>query len=76
MAMRPTKEGLRERFRAHVAFHENSDTVNLLWKGYLAALMEWGYFTPDDYHELNNMLKEVGEDERREIFIGYPGQFE
>ena len=74
--MRPTKVGLRERMTAHIAFRGNSEAVNLLWKGYLAALMEWGFFEPDDYHELNEMLSDAGEQERREIFIGYPGQFD
>ena len=76
MATLPTKEELKERIAAHVEHHSDSDTVRLLWKGYLAALAEWGLLEPDDYHELNELLKEVGEEERREIFIGYPGQYE
>jgi hypothetical protein len=60
----------------HLAYRKDSDVIHLLWKGYLAALMEAGAFQPDEYHDLNDMLKEVGEVERREIFVGFPGQYE
>ena len=67
--------GLRRSMLEHVAYRNNSDTVNLLWAGYLAALMVEGHLGIDEYHELNRMLKDVGRDELRELFIGYPGQF-
>jgi hypothetical protein len=76
MASLPTKKELRERITAHAEHHRDSDTVHLLWKGYLAALAEWGLLEPDDYHELNELLKGIGEEERREILMGYPGQYE
>lgn len=74
MRSKPTKQELINRIQAHLAYRENSDTVNLLWKGYLAALMEWGGLGPDDYHDLDDLLKEAAEDELREIFLGLPDQ--
>lgn len=76
MASKPKKDSLRERMLAHIDHHQNSDTVNLIWKGYLAALMEWGPLQPDEYYELNGLLPDVGETERRELFLGFPGQYE
>jgi len=32
--------------------------------------MEWGLLQPDDYHDLNELLGDIGEEERREIFLG------
>ena len=74
--MKPSKKDIRERMMAHVTHRENSDTVKLIWKGYLAALMEWGFFSPNEYHELDDLLSDVGSEEVREVFIGYPGQFD
>lgn len=56
----------------HIADRGNSDTVNLIWAGFLAGLMVQGYFEPDDYHDLNDKLKNVGRDELGELFIGIP----
>ena len=72
----PTKIELHDRMANQLRYREDSDTIHLIWKGYLAALMEWGLLVPDDYHELNGHLKDIGEDERREIFTGIPGQYE
>jgi hypothetical protein len=76
MSQKPTKEELFGRILPHVKHHNNSDAIVLLWKGYLAALMEWGFLTADDYHELDDRLGEIEEELRREIFLGYPGQYE
>jgi hypothetical protein len=72
---KPTVVGLRQLMMEHVAHRLNSDVVNLLWAGYLAALMVEGHLETNDYHDLNNLLKDVGREELRELFIGYPGQF-
>ena len=74
MAELPTKEEIEKRMTAHLEHRGNSDTVNLLWKGYLAALMDWGVLRPDDYHDLNDLLNDVGEEERRELFLGVSGE--
>jgi hypothetical protein len=70
------KSEILERMQAHIEFHQGSDAINLIWKGYLAALMELGLLKAEDYHDLNEVLSKVGEIERREIFLGYPGQYE
>ena len=65
-------EDLAQSIKEHIAFRGNSDTVNLLWAGYLAALMIEGYLSPDEYHDLNDTLKNVGREELGEIFVGLP----
>ena len=72
---KPTKEELVDRISRHVEHRRNSDACNLLWAGYLAACLEWKLISIADYDELRPLLKEVGEDELREIFLGV-GQHE
>ncbi len=76
MASVPTKEEMLSRISIHLKRRRDSDTVTLLWKGYLAALMDWGFFTPDEYHDLNDQLGAVGAEELREIFLGFPDEYE
>jgi hypothetical protein len=37
----PTEEDLRNRITRQLDWHDSSDTVALLWRGYLAGLIEW-----------------------------------
>lgn len=60
-----TKEGLRKDLLAHLEHFGNSDTVHVIWKGYLAALADAEVLLSDDHRELNALLKDAGEDERR-----------
>lgn len=76
MASVPTKEEMLSRISIHLRRRSNSDTVTLLWKGYLAALMEWGFFEPHEYDELSNQLGDVGNEELREVFLGFPDEYE
>ncbi len=76
MASVPTKEEMLNRISEHLSRRRDSEVVTLLWKGYLAALMEWGFFTPDEYHDLNDQLGELGSEELREIFLGFPDEYE
>jgi hypothetical protein len=76
MTHKPTKAELLGRIIPHVKHHHDSEAIILLWKGYLAALMEWGMLTSDDYHDIDNALGDVHEDLRREVFLGFPGQYE
>jgi hypothetical protein len=76
MTSMPTKSGLNNRILKHLAYRNSSNEVRLLWKGYLAALMEWGLLSDKDYHELDNAIGEIAEDERVEIFVGIPDQDE
>ncbi len=66
------KEELLSRIPRHIAFRRDDENCKLIWKGYLAALMEWGHLLPDDYHELNRMIGENGQEIIREIFLGLP----
>jgi hypothetical protein len=76
MTAKVSKDVILVRMSDHLNHHGGSEVANLIWKGYLAALMEVGLLQADDYHELNSMLLSVGETERRELFVGYPGQYE
>jgi hypothetical protein len=76
MSQTPTAQELRDRMTKHLAFRNNSDAVRLLWKGYLAALGEWGLLSNADYLELDAMVGEIAEAERVEVLVGYPGQYE
>jgi hypothetical protein len=76
MTEKPTKQELLSRMTGHIAHHNDDTTCKLIWKGYLAALMEWGLLQADDYHELNEVAGEVGQPEIIEIFLGYPGQYD
>ncbi len=76
MARNPEKSELRDRIAKHLAFRNNSLEVQLLWKGYLAGLMEWGLLSDKDYHELDAMIGRTAEVERVEVFVGFPGQYE
>jgi hypothetical protein len=72
MNQKPTRDELLSRIPAHIAYRNDEESCKLIWKGYLAALMEWGLLAPDDYHELNRMLGSNGQDVIREIFLGHP----
>ncbi len=63
---------LAKSMKEHIELRGNSDVVNLLWAGYLAALMIEGFLSADEYHDLNDTLKDVGREELREIFLGLP----
>lgn len=63
---------LAQAIREHIAYRANSDNVNLLWAGYLAALMVEGLLSADEYHDINDTLKNIGRDELQEIFLGLP----
>ena len=76
MASVPTKEEMLSRISIHLKRRRDSDTVTLLWKGYLAALMEWGFFEPHEYEELSNQLGDKGDEELREIFLGFADEYE
>jgi hypothetical protein len=69
-------KGLSEIMKEQIAYRGNSDTINLLWAGYLAALAVEGHLSDDEYHALSGSLKDVGREEIGQLFIGYPGQFE
>lgn len=67
----PTKEELHERITTHLRRRHDSEVVHLLWKGYTAALTQWGLLHPDDNEELSGLLKEVGDDELYDLVRGF-----
>lgn len=74
MTQLPTREECLNRIKTHLRMRGDSETVHLLWKGYLAALMEWGLLQPNDYHAVNRELKDIGGEEVQEIFLGFPDE--
>ncbi len=71
--LKPTERELRDRIMRHIEHRKNSDAGNLLWAGYLAACLEWRLLSIAEYDDLRVLLKPVGEDELREIFLGFDG---
>lgn len=49
----------------------NSDTINLLLKGYTAALQLSRFYEPGEYAEQRGALKPIGDEELNEIFVGW-----
>lgn len=73
----PTQGEIVDSIRDNLNRHANSNEINLIWRGYLAALQEWASFLIlDEYHDLDSNLARIGIEEVREIFLGVPGQYE
>lgn len=47
------------------------NTVNAAWRGYLAAVLEWGIIKVDEFDKLNNLLPPLENDPSLKIFSGY-----
>lgn len=69
-ALGVTTERLRENLLEQLRHFGNSDAVHVIWKGYLAALGDAEVLPPNDHRELNALLKDAGEDERRAVSEG------
>jgi hypothetical protein len=59
----------------HVQLRNGSDTVKLLWKGYLAALVIEAKMGSEEFHKISESLGDIGDEEVAEIFVGFPGQY-
>ena len=68
----PTEEELRDRITRQLQWRDKSDTVALIWHGYLSGLMEWGLIEIDVYNRLSDLLPLVGDKEIAELFAGEP----
>ena len=55
-----TESEMRNRIRAHKAFRNDSDTVNLLWQGYMIALHEWELLSDVAYEGAASELRDAG----------------
>jgi hypothetical protein len=76
MKSRIDLDGLEALLREHLSHRNNSDAVNLLWAGYIVALLVEGCISISDYDRLSGQLKSIAPEELRELFSGYPGQFD
>jgi hypothetical protein len=68
----PTEEELRNRITRQLEWRGASDTVSLIWHGYLAGLMEWGLIEVHVYDRLKELLPQVGNKELSELFADEP----
>jgi hypothetical protein len=67
----PTEEELRNRITRHLGWR-GTDTVALLWHGYLSALLEWGLIEVHVSDRLLSLLPKVGSKEIYELFADEP----
>jgi hypothetical protein len=68
----PTEEELRNRILHQLDWRGPTDTVALIWHGYLAALLEWGRIEVNVHARLLSLLPRVGVKELDELFSGEP----
>lgn len=68
----PTEEELRDRIANQLNWRGKTDTVVLLWRGYLSALLEWGLIDVNIYHSLTALLLPIGNKELDELFADEP----
>ncbi|PFH10125.1 hypothetical protein BCF11_2536 [Collimonas sp. PA-H2] len=68
----PTEEELCNRITRQLSWHREKDTVVLIWRGYLAGLLEWGVIEFHVYERLVKLLPQVGNKELSELFADEP----
>jgi hypothetical protein len=68
----PTEEELRNRISRQIQWRDSSDTVALIWRGYLAALSEWGLIELHVFDHLSSLLPDIGYKELQELFLDEP----
>lgn len=68
----PTEEELRNRITRQLDWRGTSDTVSLIWHGYLSGLMEWGLIDVQVCDRLRALLPQVGNKELSELFGDEP----
>lgn len=68
----PTEEELRNRILNQLRRRGTTDTVVLIWRGYLSALLEWGLIEVGVYDSLSELLPKVGSKELYELFSDEP----
>lgn len=67
----PTEEELRNRIVRQLGWRE-TDTVALIWHGYLNGLLEWGLIEINVYDRLLKLLPKVGSKELAEQALDEP----
>jgi hypothetical protein len=68
----PTEEELRNRIARQLEWRGPSEVVALIWRGYLAGLLEWGVIEIDIYDRITALLPRVGSKELDELFSDEP----
>jgi len=68
----PTEEELRNRILNQLRWRGPTDTVALLWHGYLTALLEWGLLEIHVFDRLLPLLPIVGSKELCELSLDEP----
>ncbi len=68
----PTEEELRNRIARQLEWRNSSDTVALIWHGYLTGLVEWGLIEIPVFDRLTALLPQVGNKELCELSTGVP----
>ncbi len=69
--MVPTEEELANRIVRQLSWR-NTETVALIWRGYLAGLLEWGLIEVSTYGRLSKLLPKVGGKALYELFADEP----
>ncbi len=64
-----------ERIKEEVAFYNNGlpENVNLVWQGYIGALLEWGLIDVEDHAKFIELLPSIKNNPVSSIFMGEPG---
>lgn len=58
-----TEEELRNRITRQMEWRGSTDTLALIWHGYLGALLEWGVIEVHVFKSLSALLPRVGSKE-------------
>jgi hypothetical protein len=68
----PTEEELHNRITRQLGWRNSSNTVTLIWHGYLTALLEWGVIEVHIFDRLNALLPKIGNAELYELSSDEP----
>lgn len=68
----PTEQELRRRILVQLNWGTSSDTIALLWHGYLAALRECRLLDEPVHDRLSSLLPRVGGKEQSDMFSRAP----
>jgi hypothetical protein len=68
----PTESELRQRMERQLAWCGATETVALIWHGYLSGLLEWGVIEVGVFDRLCALLPKVGRRELVELSMDEP----
>ena len=69
----PTLQELERRLKEHLSIKQGNEKVVMIWRGYLAGLLEFGTINIDVYDKVTDLLPELGFQELEELLGGLPG---